>query len=198
MSDWRQMDLEELTSSLEDTPASPSVQPGNEEARKMAVTSGQKLKGSWLPSGPLGVCLRTLLDTSAWASTKCFLTWKAKDTPRGRQLFQLAPSMPRTDETGSGLWLGTPTAAMSEGSEEFQKGSAPTPAEFVKMWPTPAATDHKGSGKTGEFRDRLDYAVERGATKTHTYEKPQQSGQLNPTWVEWLMGFPEGWTDLER
>ena len=21
-------------------------------------------------------------------------------------------------------------------------------------------------------------------------------GQLNPTWVEWLMGFPPGWTDL--
>ena len=23
------------------------------------------------------------------------------------------------------------------------------------------------------------------------------TGQLNPTWVEWLMGYPEGWTDLE-
>jgi hypothetical protein len=22
-------------------------------------------------------------------------------------------------------------------------------------------------------------------------------GKLNPTWVEWLMGFPTGWTDLE-
>jgi len=22
-------------------------------------------------------------------------------------------------------------------------------------------------------------------------------GKLNPTWVEWLMGFPLGWTDLE-
>ena len=22
-------------------------------------------------------------------------------------------------------------------------------------------------------------------------------GQLNPTWVEWLMGFPLGWTDLK-
>jgi hypothetical protein len=22
-------------------------------------------------------------------------------------------------------------------------------------------------------------------------------GQLNPMWVEWLMGFPLGWTDLE-
>jgi hypothetical protein len=23
------------------------------------------------------------------------------------------------------------------------------------------------------------------------------SGQLNPTWVEWLMGYPTGWTDLK-
>lgn len=26
----------------------------------------------------------------------------------------------------------------------------------------------------------------------------QIGGQLNPTWCEWLMGFPEGWTDLEH
>ena len=24
-----------------------------------------------------------------------------------------------------------------------------------------------------------------------------QSGSLNPNWVEWLMGYPAGWTDLE-
>lgn len=24
----------------------------------------------------------------------------------------------------------------------------------------------------------------------------QIGGQLNPTWVEWLMGFPIGWTEL--
>jgi hypothetical protein len=24
----------------------------------------------------------------------------------------------------------------------------------------------------------------------------QIGGSLNPTWVEWLMGFPIGWTDL--
>ena len=28
-------------------------------------------------------------------------------------------------------------------------------------------------------------------------ENKTVSGQLNPTWVEWLMGFPLGWTDLE-
>jgi hypothetical protein len=93
--------------------------------------------------------------------------------------------------------------------------------DAVKMWPTPCATDHKGSGKAGTLRDRLDYATERGATKSNTYATPQArdfrsgstdrwddpdrsrnlndqiGGHLNPTWVEWLMGWPLGWTDLK-
>lgn len=26
----------------------------------------------------------------------------------------------------------------------------------------------------------------------------RRPGKLNPTWVEWLMGFPLGWTELPR
>jgi hypothetical protein len=97
-----------------------------------------------------------------------------------------------------------------------------------QMWPIPCATDHKGSGKTGTLRDRLDYAAERGATKSKTYTWPTprtkgmcggsgawaqlksnttieearamgagNGGKLNPTWVEWLMGWPLEWTDLK-
>jgi hypothetical protein len=29
-------------------------------------------------------------------------------------------------------------------------------------------------------------------------EGTASGGQLNPTWVEWLMGFPPGWTDCEH
>ena len=28
-------------------------------------------------------------------------------------------------------------------------------------------------------------------------EHDQQNGSLNPQWVEWLMGYPVGWTDLQ-
>jgi hypothetical protein len=72
-------------------------------------------------------------------------------------------------------------------------------AGAVNRWPTPCATDYKGAGKNGELRDRLDYAVERGATKSNDYSMEvdlEAGGQLNPTWVEWLMGWPLGWTDL--
>ncbi len=54
------------------------------------------------------------------------------------------------------------------------------------------------------LRDRLDYAVERGATKSSLYPTPTTNitegthgGQLNPTWVEWLMGWPLGWSELK-
>ena len=91
------------TSSQQDTHASHLVRPGSDEARKMTVTSGRKYLPLCKRSGRLGAFSRMFLDTSVWASTKCYLTWKAKTTPSNRLLFQLAPSMPRTDEIGSGL-----------------------------------------------------------------------------------------------
>lgn len=51
-----------------------------------------------------------------------------------------------------------------------------------RLWPTPIARDHKGAGRAGQLPTELAKA---------------ESGQLNPQWVEWLMGFPTGWTDLE-
>jgi hypothetical protein len=51
-----------------------------------------------------------------------------------------------------------------------------------RLWPTPVARDWKGPGLRGQLPTEL---------------AKEESGQLNPTWVEWLMGFPLGWTDLE-
>ena len=58
-----------------------------------------------------------------------------------------------------------------------------------QMWSTPTATMYKGSGSNSTVRSRLDYDV----------EKPngvRVVGHLSPNWVEWLMGYPRGWTDL--
>ena len=30
-----------------------------------------------------------------------------------------------------------------------------------------------------------------------TQQESKKTGTLNPMWVEWLMGFPRGWTDLK-
>lgn len=63
-----------------------------------------------------------------------------------------------------------------------------------RIWPTPCASAYKGSSpaaltrKTGRSRanDRIDHAV-----------MASDAGQLNPQWVEWLMGWPIGHTALE-
>jgi DNA (cytosine-5)-methyltransferase 1 len=58
----------------------------------------------------------------------------------------------------------------------------------VQRWPTPMSTEHKANRQAREnHQNGLTQAVL--ATET--------GGQLNPTWVEWLMGWPLGWTDLK-
>ena len=70
-------------------------------------------------------------------------------------------------------------------------------AAVKSMWPTPATRDHKGGYQGGRIRngkvswDSLDVAVQ------HTDNQEKTGGQLNPMFVEWLMGYPEGWTDLK-
>jgi hypothetical protein len=124
---------------------------------------------------------------------------------------------------------GTPDGKMQWMLTQAAKSGCATRKEY-QSWPTPNASDYKGSGTEGPLRDRLDYATERGATKSNTYpknwatpqardhrtggadrwENPERSrnfndqaatlgngGQLNPDWVEWLMGWPVAWTQLE-
>jgi hypothetical protein len=59
------------------------------------------------------------------------------------------------------------------------------------MLPTPTASDSRNRGNPE------DECIQRRVAKGKTIELSMTvSGQLNPTWVEWLMGWPLGWTDL--
>lgn len=58
------------------------------------------------------------------------------------------------------------------------------------LWPTPKASP---SGPDYARADREDS----GGDDLATAAARTQKGQLNPRWVEWLMGFPLGWTDPE-
>jgi hypothetical protein len=67
----------------------------------------------------------------------------------------------------------------------------------AKVWPTATATAHKGwspNHNRASTDDRLDYTVERESFSPGQATPPMR---LNPAWVEWLMGWPLGWTDLK-
>lgn len=172
-----------LTSSAEDGHASLIPSPGSDRAQRMTVTSGQRcLKLSRL-SGPLGSLERMFLESSRLSSTTCFLTWKDSATPAGRLLFRLVPSMPRTAVIESGLWP-TPTRdSVISRDRPYAQGGMPL-SLAARLVPTPGANDWRsGKGFSPEGRGH----------------SPQlrhlADGMLNPEWIEWLMGFPIGWTE---
>lgn len=206
----------------------------------MTATSGRKCSALYRKPGPLGCLVRTLLESSRWSSTECFLTWRVKVTPANRLLFQLAPSMPSTDGTGCGL---LPTAVQSNGHYNQGGGSGrvgkkrysligmakknlwPIPrsqekeqhnsrdvgmalSKMVKIWPTPRVTKNGGYGRhRGNNKARLEDEVHnpmrypaptanrRDGLQSHG--RNVVSGSLNPAFVEWLMGFPLGFTALK-
>jgi hypothetical protein len=65
----------------------------------------------------------------------------------------------------------------------------------VKMWPTPTAGDSRGTRNSTAIRKDPQSKHHEGTTLTDA--AVPTGGQLNPIFVEWLMGFPLGWTDLE-
>jgi hypothetical protein len=104
---------------------------------------------------------------------------------------QASPSMRSRD---AGSWFPTPSATSYGSNQSESDGAAVRPSldtmARTGMWPTPrsrqAGPDYakatRGLAPSGSTSPSLETAV---------------GGQLNPTWVEWLMGFPTGWTDCE-
>jgi len=63
-------------------------------------------------------------------------------------------------------------------------------------WPTP--THGKLSGGTGGMQQiEAKYLAGEITSEERKAMRAGNGGKLNPMWVEWLMGFPLGWTDLE-
>ena len=184
-----------------DSPASHSAKLDEEKARQMTAISGQTCFGSYKTSSQTGsslkMCVGLLLGTTAWYSSRCVLTWKAKVTKSNRLLFQLALSTPRTGETESGL---LPTV-QTQGLKVCKNGKS-----IPMILPTPVASDYEGgvckdakvengrwlrtNAKGQKLGVKIRDAV--GATGIKTGEKLR----LQPAMPEWMMGFPERWTEF--
>jgi hypothetical protein len=155
------------------------------------------------------------LNSSSWKTSQFSFhgdltgysgTWPKSGMTRNGIAFRRAPLVPLTDGTASGLWP-TPKTGSNRNSRqaiidakgngkhksdlslaqaiEVMAGILPRelrtfselPPQWKKKWPTPTANRRNGLQSHGVN---------------------MISGSLNPMWVEWLMGFPLGWTDLGR
>jgi hypothetical protein len=60
--------------------------------------------------------------------------------------------------------------------------------DYVATFPTPTERDYKSG---------LGNAQREYSELTPLIERAESSGSLNPTWVEWLQGYPLGWTEVD-
>jgi hypothetical protein len=132
-----------------------------------APASGWKWPASFAKCDP---------GASLWRTRQCSLV---EDSPVFSQTWPAWGSL----RDGECLEHTTPALAMSE------KGCG--------FWPTPTKRDSRTLAGSQPPKRAPTSGLPLAWTIALTLTPEQRSGgRLNPTWVEWLMGWPRGWTDL--
>jgi len=183
------------------------------------VTLGRRIdanaSSSWLPTpsasaygsnrggsagrvGKIRPSLQSMAATDEWPDWLTPTVWDAKPAgPKETEMMRLYESGTNVPDTykrlraqvaARELWP-TPTVKGNHNKAGLSARSGDGLATAVsraqgKTWPTPMARDWKRSG---------------GQERRHSPNLPNAVGHgpLNPTWVEWLMGFPAEWTACE-
>jgi hypothetical protein len=165
-----------------------------QDSMASAPASGPKWPGSLAKYAPPTRSWRTAQRSLFGDSDECSVIWPKWGMTRDGECWALPMLGHRISETGFGflqkLWP-TPTATLgSKGGRvtprKSREGGTLIEAVSSRSFPTPTARDWR-SGKASE------------ATMMRNSRplSEQIGGSLNPTWVEWLMGWPLGWTDLK-
>ena len=91
------------------------------------------------------------------------------------------------DKAGHDTGRLCPDVADTASGRSQEHGHGETADAFSEV----ALADAAGAG----LEARQDFASNR---RQKLQAAVTMGGSLNPAWVEWLMGYPEGWTDLNR
>lgn len=159
--------FEQLALFPADSPASRLVWPGSEEARTMTATSGRKCAASLQRYGQDGLSGKTYLDLFEMHLTKYLIVSKRSTTAHGHMLSRLNRAEP-----------------CLKGRESL-------------LWPRPT-TGAPLCGGTHNFK-QMERLRDAGVITEEERRNLTQGngGRSNPDLMEWLMGFPIGWTDLD-
>ena len=142
-------------------------------------------------------------DTHSWKIPRCLLnedyleflgTWPRWGIMQDGECWELLKLEPIISETEFGLSEKWPTprscsamAAMITPESAWSKNRNPNLETIVGRFQFPTPTCH--NAKEGAYP--AEFTRNTPTLATHA------GGKLNPTWVEWLMGWPLGWTDLK-
>jgi len=173
------------------------------------------------------MCKDLLTSKTAWSSDRCKMTWKVKVSKSNVSLYQLQASVLGTKDLESGLWA-TPntmdylpprSAAGTKKLMEGHRKGRTKPSNLreqvdpitMAMYPTPSAScqmdvvappESVKKNSSGWSVTRVGTGTKFGAKLNDVVNKVNQpiepGGKLNPTFVEFLMGFPENWTKIEQ
>jgi len=213
----RKQDLKQSPSYQADFRVSPSQQPDEEKALRMNATYGRKCAALLPNCGPVGCLGKMLLASSIWGSTKRSLTWQKRDTLFSHSYFRLVASargMSASELLSSRLMFPTPLASDTNTNRDArnldvflsENGIFRKRNKSGSIWSlslsaavfylTPVASDGFRSNLKPSAFDQVKKDGNLSAQMVHL-EKPEADDMaLNPDWVEWLMGFPLGWTDI--
>jgi hypothetical protein len=204
------------TSSVVDTPANHLAPQENDEAQTTHDTYGLGYEMPLAHYDPDTRFWKTSGDISLWGEQPSLESLPKSGMTRNGVLYQQPDWVRPIDVIASSLWP-TPTAVtrpmegnvrmyrakieageMTEAEANAILGKSVWEAhsKIPAMWPTP--TFGKLAGGTGGMQQiEAKYLAGEITSEERRAMRAGNGGKLNPMWVEWLMGFPIGWTDLE-
>jgi hypothetical protein len=170
---------------LEDFLAKTSALPEKEqELTEPDQECGPTWLASWAKFDPVSCSWKTVQQSLLEDSDECSVTWPQSGMTVNGQCLARPMLGLLTNVTDFGLWP-TPTVCGNYNRKGASSTSGDGLATAVKKWPTPTAHNAKETNAPSE------------ANRNTPTLANQAGGSLNPTWVEWLMGWPLGWTDLK-
>ena len=198
----------------EDIPASHLAQQANDKGQTTLDTCGLGLGKPLASYDPDTQLWKMFGDISLWGDSPLLETLPPSGMTQNGVLYQQPAWEPITSETESLSW---PTPLQSDwkprGPNSKHQGLLETVKTRDNLWPTPrnstamsedtqAIRKRLDNGK--EYKSRLEEAValnhylaEQITDEQRRTMQAGNGGKLNPMWVEWLMGFPTGLTDLK-
>ena len=190
-------------------------------SQESAAECGDTWRGSLARFDPDTSLWKTVQHSLLEDSESCSVIWPRSGMTADGQCWELPTLERRTSATGSGLW---PTPVASDiGSRSKPYAQGGTPLSLAVKWPTPTVCgNYNRKGASATSGDGLATAVNRWPTPIARDSRSVRGGArtvnslgseplitqvaiaegvtdgaLNPMWVEWLMGWPLGWTDLK-